>query len=334
VNIEKIRQILQPIDDLWNRVLVADAAYLFEPELPIRNWHGYGWREKKNDLVVSPFAEDPKDLVAIAAQIKKLAPDVEVDGLVVPHFRVIGSGEPEELPDLAPFQPGNVIKRDCASALNGTIGAFLTADRDGSTWLVSNRHVMAGCLGSPLLGAGRVELGTDVRPVPVLGTGNLVDASVVKIDDPLQVNPQFEKVGPVKQLNPQTLPNLIEGTPVSKLGFSSKFKTGTLVLNCPKVKVRDLDGIAKEFVDQFAIVSKEAFAQEGDSGSLIVGEEQPLGLLFAMSDDVIDIPEDQSLKPPFYLANRWDNVIQALQSPRIVGLPLKLLLSKEAAATL
>lgn len=339
MNIDKIRETLQPINELWNRSLIADASYPFESiQPPFRSWHGYGWREEATNLeettslVVSPFADNLRDLAAIAAQIKRLLPPaVKVDALVVPRFRIIGSGEPEELPNLAAFQPGNVILRDCSSARNGTIGAFLTAERDGSTWLVSNRHVMAGCLGSQLLGAGRVELGTDVRPVPVHRTGNLVDAGVVKIDHPSQVNPNFEEVGPVKQLNPQTLSNLIERTPVNKFGFFTKFTTGKLVLHCPKLKVTDLDGMAKEFVDQFAIVSDGAFADGGDSGSLIVADAQPIGLLFAMSDDVIDIPADQSLKPPFYLANRWDNVIQALSDPRIVGSPLTLMLEKGKA---
>ncbi|PYP87919.1 MAG: hypothetical protein DMG65_16200 [Candidatus Angelobacter sp. Gp1-AA117] len=333
-----IQEILKPIDDLWNRQHVAGVAHLNElAQPPFGSWHGYGWRKEANGVVVSPFVDDPENMVALVAKIKQLVPqEVTVEGLVTPRFREIGGGVPQQLPNLDTFQPGNIILRDCRSAHNGTIGAFLTAG-DGSIWLLSNRHVMAGCSGSQLLGAGRIELGTDVRSVD---KSNLVDASVVKINDPLQVNPHFEEVGPVQQFAPQALSKLLNETPlignekppVSKFGNITTLTNGKLVLQCAKVEIVDLNRMVKKFVDQLAIVSDGGlFAQPGDSGSLIISNEQPIGLLFAVSDHVIEIPENQSLKPPFYLANRLDNVIQELSNQEVVGLPLQLMLDKKQA---
>jgi len=284
--------------------------------------------------VVSPFTDEPTDIAAIAAQMKQLLPsDVKVDPLVMPRFREISSGTPSELD--SPFQPGNVIMRDCTSANNGTIGAFLSAE-DGGTWLVSNRHVLDQCPSSKVIGSGRTELGTDVRFVQFHDTGNVVDAGVVRIENRSQIDPHFEDVGTVRQLASQTLAKLQDETPVSKFGNFTKFTSGKLFLHCPKVKVAGHDGVDREFVDQFAIVSdgkNGAFAMGGDSGSLVVGDQQPLGLLFAMSDHVVvAIPQGQDPKPPFYLANRWDNVIQKLENEDIVGSPLRLILTREKAA--
>jgi hypothetical protein len=348
MNIQQIRDSLKPIDDLWNRALVADAAHpvehiqpalsgteatLVEPLQPaLKSWHGYGWHMETTVLVVSPFADNLKDLAAITTQFKQLLPqEVKVDGLVMPRFQLIGSGKPKELAN--PFQPGNVILRDCISAHNGTIGAFLTA-ADGNIWLLSNSHVMADCSGNKLLGAGRVELGMDVRSVQLQNTNNLVDAAVVKIADSIQVNPHFEEIGPVNQFDPKALSNLLNETPpigitesaVSKFGNFTKLTNGKLVLQCSKVKVADL-----EFVDQLAIISNGTFAAGGDSGSLVVSNTQPIGLLFAMTDDDVEIPPEQNLKPPFYLANRWDKVIQELSALNVVGSPLTLMLEKEKA---
>src|SRR6185312_4566114 len=152
-----IRETLKPIDELWNRLLVADVSHHVQPDQPpisgvdsmdleesvqfaLTSWHGYGWRTESTGLVVSPFIDSPKDRVTVTTEIKRLLPsDVRVDSLVMPHFQYIGSGKPTEFNN--PFQPGNVILRDCSSAHKGTIGAFLAAD-DGTTWLLSNRHVL------------------------------------------------------------------------------------------------------------------------------------------------------------------------------------------------
>lgn len=170
-----------------------------------------------------------------------------------------------------------------------------------------------------------------MRSVPLRDKNNVVDAAVVKIENPSKVNPSFADLGlgRVAQPNRQVLASLRQGMTVRKFGNSTGLTSGNLVLHCPIVKVGDDAGTVREFVHQFAIVSdgdNGLFADGGDSGSLIISGEYPIGLLFAMSlKSGIEIPQEQSLKPPFYLANRWDNVIQQLSDAKIVGSPLKLM---------
>lgn len=333
MNSQDIQNTLKRIDDLWDSQDDAIAAHRFDSvQLAFESWQGYGWREETTGLVVSPFVDKPEDLAAIEAKIKQFVlPEVKVEGLVMPPFQEIGRSEPTELPDA--FHPGNVVIGDCPAAHNGTIGAFLTAERDGSIWLLSNCHVLAECPCSHILGAAFTVLGSEVRPVQFQDEGNVVDAAVVKIEDISQVNPSFQGLGlgRVAQPNRQTMANLRQGTTVHKFGNSTGLTSGKLVLHCPKVKVADDSGNVREFVHQFAISSdghNGLFADGGDSGSLIVGGQQPIGLLFAMSiADEIEIPQEQTLKPPFYLANRWDNVMQKLS--QIIGSPLKLMLQKK-----
>jgi hypothetical protein len=352
VNLQEIQNTLQPIDDLWNSQNVAGVVHLMEHMMmpAFRSWHGYGWREEATGLVVSPFVSNPQDLDAIVARIAaSLPPEVKVEGIVMPPFQEIGSGTPKELPD--PFHPGNVVIGDCSSAHIGTIGGFLTAEDDDSTWLLSNRHVLTECPSGQLIGANFTVLGSDVRSVPPQPKNNIVDAAVVKIENPSEVNPRFEELGRVAQPTLLTMARLQEGTAVRKLGNVTGVTSGKLVLHCPKVNVEDKAGVVREFVHQLAIIPNGQiglFADDGDSGSLIVtggpdagdsgstiaSDEHVIGLLFASSiASAIEIPVGQSLKPPFYLANRWDNVIQELSAPEIVGSPLKLMLSKKAAAT-
>lgn len=332
MNSQGIQDILQPIDDLWDQA-GAGAMHLLEFVGSVfGSWQGYGWRKEADNLVVSPFVDSAEILSSIEARISALLPkSVKVEGLVMPPFQEIGSGTPKELPDA--FQPGNVVIGSCPSAHNGTIGGFLTAQRDDSTWLLSNRHVLAGCPSGQLSGAHFTVLGSEVYSVPLQAKDNVVDAAVVKIEDPSRVNPRFEKLGRVAQPNLHTMARLQEGTTVRKLGNFTGVTSGKLVLHCPKVKVEDDAGVAREFVHQLAIVSDGhdgPFADGGDSGSLVVSGEDPIGLLFASNiTNAIEIPEGQSLKPPFYLANRWDIVIQKLQ--KVIRSPLKLMLEKKQA---
>lgn len=345
MNSQEIQDILEPIDKLWNAAGIGVTHLVDFIGSVVGSWHGYGWREEANKLVISPFVDNSGILPFIQARLSalpslvKLQGLVKVEGLVIPRFMEIGNVRTKKLTEIDTetetnaFQPGNAVQRDCSSACHGTIGAFLTAERDNSTWLLSNRHVMADCPRSQLLGAGRVVLGTDVRCIAVNANDNAVDAGVVKIEDPFQVDPGFGDLR-IRQSNPAAMASLRDGEKVSKLGNFSQITSGKLVLNCPKVRVKDCAGVEREFVQQLAISNGNngPFAGGGDSGAVVVNNEHPIGLLFAMSGGDVEIPDNQTLKPPFYLANRWDNVIQALQGPRIVGSSLKLMLTKKAAA--
>lgn len=333
MNLQEIQNTLQPIDDLWGNQHGAGVALTVPILSPFGSWHGYGWREEEatGGLVVSPFVSKPEDLPAIEARIAASLPGVKVEGLVMPTFQEIGSGIPKELENA--FQPGNVVIGSCPSARNGTIGGFLTAEHDDSIWLLSNRHVLAGCPSGQLSGAHFTVLGSEVHSVPLQDKDNVVDAAVVKIENPSLVDPHFEPLGRVAQPNLHMMASLQDGAPVRKLGNITGVTSGKLVLHCPKVKVEDESGVAREYVHQLAIVSDGhdgPFADAGDSGSLIVSDDHPIGLLFASNiTSAIEIPDGQSLKPPFYLANRWDNVIHKLE--KVIRSPLKLMLEKKQA---
>jgi hypothetical protein len=336
VDLATILNTLKPVDDFWDGANGAGSTSGIESiQLAVQSWQGYGWREGPTGLVVSPFVDKPEDLPAIEAKIKELVlPQVKVEGLVLPPFQEIGRSTPRDLNNA--FRPGNVVIGDCSSAHNGTIGAFLKAEGDGSIWLLSNCHVLSECPRARILGAGFTVLGSDVHSVPLNDTNNIVDAAVLKIEQRVQVAPSFAPLGlgRVGQTNNKAMADLRQGTTVSKFGNTTGLTSGQLVLHCPKVKVADDAGVVREFVHQFAIISNGnngPFADAGDSGSLVVSGELPTGLLFA--SNVVggpEIPANQTLKPPFYLANRWDNVLQEVKG--VVGSPVKLMLRKEAAA--
>jgi hypothetical protein len=329
---EQIQEILKPIDELWKKS--QHTATEFD-SVPASTWHGYGWRKDQTGLVVSPFVEKQQDLGPIQDEFtEKLPKKVKVEGLVLPAFRQLRTGNQRELLD--PLQPGNVVfVSDCPHACTGTIGAFLI-DGAQSIWLLSNHHVLGECSSPNVIGAHAFPIGTEVRAVPVKDTGNTVDAALVKIMDTSAINPEFE--GMRRLANPRTaaLPRLRRLEPVKKLGNATDLTDGVLVLHCQTVKVIGCtDGKEREFQDQLAFISKkpdQRFADEGDSGALIVAGTRPIGLLFAQTDPPTpETQNEQSFQAPIFLANRWDLVIQELS--KAIPKPIRLMLDKRMAAT-
>src|SRR5205814_8598946 len=106
-----------------------------------------------------------------------------------------------------------------------------------------------------ILGAGCVALGTDMRPVPVRDNGNLVDAAVVKVENPSQIDPSFGKLGKLRMPNRGVLAHLHRGAPIKKLGNFTKDTSGNLILHCEKTNVSDCTGVAREYHHQLAIVT-------------------------------------------------------------------------------
>lgn len=329
---KQIQEILKPIDELWKES--RQIAIGFD-SVRASTWHGYGWREDQTGLVVSPFVKKQQDLGPIQDEFTAQLPKkVKVEGLVLPAFRQMRTGNQRELPD--PLQPGNVVfVSDCPHACTGTIGAFLI-DGTQSIWLLSNRHVLGEC-SSPVnvIGASAFPIGTEVRAVPVDDTGNTVDAALVKIMNTSAINPEF--AGIRRLINPRTvaLPRLRHLEPVKKLGNATDLTDGKLVLHCKTVKVIGCaDSKEREFQDQLAFISKtpgQRFAAEGDSGSLIVAGTRPIGLLFAQTDPPTpQTQNEQSFQAPIFLANRWDLVIQELSNT--IPKPIRLMLDKRMAA--
>ena len=337
---EQIQEILKPIDELWKKSQHTAAPF---DSVPASTWHGYGWRKDQTGLVViSPFVKKQQHLGPIQHEFtkqlskkvtKQLPKKVKVEGLVLPAFRQLRTGNQHELRD--PLQPGNVVfVSDCPHACTGTIGAFLI-DGTQSIWLLSNQHVLGECSSPNVIGAHAFPIGTEILAVPVQNKGNTVDAALVKIMNTSAINPEF--AGMRRLANPRTaaLPKLRHLEPVKKLGNATDLTDGILVLHCQIVKVIGCtDGKEREFQDQLAFISKNPehrFADEGDSGALIVAGTRPIGLLFAQTDTPTpETQNEQSFQAPIFLANRWDLVIQELS--KTIPQPIRLMLDKRMAA--
>ena len=346
MNPKPIEDAIKLVNHLWEgsqgptasvTVPVSRAAELaFDAVRPVSSaWHGYGWREDKSGFVFTPFVEVVDHLAPIVQSISTLlsdsVPNITVEGLVVPRFHQMQTGIQKPLPTA--LQPGNIVfagdSKDCPFSCAGTIAAFLVGGKQPDTWLLTNHHVLAECRSaSKASGANDVVIGTDIRPVPVSDTGNLVDAALVKIDDTSKINRAFDPLGPVKNPGRDIQP-LQQGDIVRKLGAATQVRYGEFILRCPRVTVFDCsDTKPREFQDQLAFISTGndgVFAEEGDSGSLVIHGEIPVGLLFAKTVRIdAQVLNGQTFKPPFFLANPWDSVIQALEN--VVEGPLQLLL--------
>lgn len=333
MELDEIKNVLKPIDDLWDSHNGPDR-------LRPLSWHGLGWREGGDGLVISPFVTNQEDLAMIEQRIEQAIggnPKIKIEGLMLPPFHEMTRGDQKELKN--PFQPGNVVGVS-GCICTGTIGAFLTSQKNGTedTWLLSNHHILAECSAPKVavLGAGGVMLGTEVVPVPVFPKGNTVDAALVKITDTSKIDPVYEGLGRVTKPTTPALPKLERGAPAKKLGSATGPTFGRLALHCHRAKVFDCaDVFFREFRNQLAFVSEDPnhqFAAEGDSGSLVISSTRPVGMLFAMSfPATLDPPRDQDLKPPFFLVNPWNLLMQKLS--QVVQAPLELMVRNQRGAS-
>jgi len=355
----EIKAAIELVNQLWDSLrgsaLVSGASALAADILgmasdvvasTLAGWHGYGWRQDENGFVFTLFVRKPADLEPVQSMIEQLAQQVRVEALVTPPFRQMKSGKSNPLP--VTLQPGNIVfsandAQDCPFSCAGTIGGFLTGKQANgvqTSWLLSNQHVLGECVSaSQAFGADNALIGADIRRVQAQKNGFLVDAAVVKIEDPSKINPKYDGLGPLT--NAVTPPELKSPDIVQKLGNATGLTSGTFAFHCPRVTVFHCSKTGSEvYLDQLAFVSDnkgvpfadnhgKPFADEGDSGSLIVKKETetPVGLLFAKSFKVDPtITGAQGLKPPFFLANPWDVVVQQVSA--IVQAPVVLMLQQ------
>jgi hypothetical protein len=286
--------------------------------------------------VISPFVTNQEDLTVVKKQIERVIgknPNVKIKGLILPPFHEMTRGDQKELNN--PFQPGNVVGVS-GSICTGTIGAFLTSQKNGTkdTWLLSNHHILAECSMKKIevLGAGGVTLGTEVLPVPVSPWGNTVDAALVKITDTSKIDAVYAGLGRVTKPKTTAMPNLRRGTPARKLGSATGVRFGRMALHCRRVKVFDCtDVLLREFRNQLTFISENPdlpFADEGDSGSLVISSARPIGLLFAKTIP----PTSDQFQPPLFLVNPWNILMEHLL--QIVKAPLELMLRNQRSASL
>ena len=332
MELAEIEAALKPIDDLWDSHNGPDR-------IAFSSWHGVGWRQDGDELVISPFATNQEALTVVEGQLRPKVdgnPKIKIKGLILPPFHEMTRGKQKEIKN--PFQPGNLVGVS-GCICTGTIGAFLTSQKNGTTntWLLSNHHILAECSIKKIevLGAGGVTLGIEILPVPISPRGNTVDAAVVKMIDTSKIDPVYEGLGRVTKPTTSAIPNLKKGASARKLGVATGPTFGRLALHCHRVNVFDCtDVLLREFRNQLAFISEHPddpdhpFADEGDSGSLVISDTRPIGILFAKSiPGGSDPPDSQMFKPPLFLVNRWDLLMKELE--QVVQAPLELMLRNQ-----
>lgn len=180
----------------------------------------------------------------------------------------------------------------------GTIGCFVTPRAGGAPGILSNNHVLANegkaakgsevCQPAPSDNGDETDtVATLTNFVPLTLSGiNLVDAAVATIAPGIQFNATL--LTGLGNLNPTPAPSPVNNATVYKIGRSSGLQKGIIqAAEISNVHI-DYDMGNLRFDDQIEIENApngDAFAQPGDSGSLVVNQNlQPIGLLSFGSD--------------------------------------------------
>jgi len=311
------KEILQ-VDALWEQTRDNDD---------FRGWYGYGIRKDRDLYALTVFARNKADLKLILDTVSRLfRNDVRLQGFVVPRFRQLSGGK-FSAAGSTPLKPGNIVfavGKKCFSC-PGTIGGFLASApkrRAKKKWLLSNHHVLAECPSKvQVFGENNFLVGKKVRSAPV----GLVDAALVELPQGMKINPHYGKLGKLIKKKKMKVPF---GATVRKLGRATGLTSGHFIGICRKVIVFDCsDTGSAEFTNQLMIGAKKKknpFADKGDSGSLVVSKQNPIGLLFAATSKGGPKDSGCGFKPPFFLANPLPSVIDELS--KVVKAPLDLIL--------
>lgn len=174
-------------------------------------------------------------------------------------------------------------------------GGTLADDIAGSTFILSCNHVIAatnkGITGtSEVWSPGSADGGTatdrvgllyDYEPLHLDGiTPNTMDAAIAQPDSGIVLSkfiPQIGAIGGTHRSPPFN-------HPVKKYGKKSQLTSGTLTVKNLSILVK-FGGQSALFVDQYGIIGAyPPFAEDGDSGSLVVDDNNDaIGLIFAIS---------------------------------------------------
>lgn len=320
--------VLEALNKVWIRRI----------QLNFEAWHAYGLRLADDGPRAAVFVEPGFDteilqdaLIAelqtflASAEIRKESPKISAEispfeEIQMPPFRQMGSGSEARMGEA--LRPGGRVFTTsslCSRGCSGTIGGFLrplNGVPNGSAWLISNHHILAAdeeCTqGVQVRGAGGTLISSEVAFVHLKETEtNDVDVAAAKVEsfqDSLAIYPEIDLQCP-------TPISAQDNMTVWKLGNATSVTSGIVVYCCPKVIVSDCtNGDAFEFENQLVIGSKserEPFLAHGDSGALVVGDQHPVGLLFAIGDPSI-LPPGVRAIPPLGIASPFVNVLREL----------------------
>jgi hypothetical protein len=178
----------------------------------------------------------------------------------------------------------------------GTLGCLVRGRSTGNSFILSCYHVLAN-LSNPNVGdpvfqpavqaGGMVEIGKlygwlNLNP----SGGNLVDCAVASIDTPGTFTSGLQGIG---QINPVPIAANLNQQ-VMKSGSVSPGVTYGIVTDISADVSVNYPGLSQAFgfVQQIVVEGTDGyFAQEGDSGSLVIDQNshQPIGLLFSVGQD-------------------------------------------------
>jgi len=196
-----------------------------------------------------------------------------------------------------PARGGDSVGLGRKDGPTGTL-ACMVADKDtGIVYLLSCCHVLTDP-GSPAIGAILCQpgskdggypnhrIGTLARYEPIAFGGhvaNRIDAALGLPDSVGDLLPGIREIGEVHGFNPSPPHRAV----VQKFGKATKRTTGVLRYKDMSFILTLRSGEAL-FARQYCVVApKGRFAQEGDSGALVVDEQQAaIGLVFAIASDL------------------------------------------------
>ena len=256
---------------------------------PFLGWHGFSTSEELDSLIVTLFVKKGTDTRDLEAAVSKTQSAAQIKIHRLQQFQQNGTsaiGTPGFPGPLAPGAPVTATSASCPGAVTGTIGAFLrqaSAPNQGR-WLLSNNHVLVKsttCLPGVNISSNGFKVSDAVTFVPIDPTNdNKVDAAIAPLLSTVVAQSQFPAALGLKDNIPVPL---VPGRTVLKFGSRTGVTTG-IVGNTVTIEVVDVTGLAAhEFSNQVVVQSsnQDPFSCRGDSGSLVVQDGHPAGLLIA-----------------------------------------------------
>lgn len=278
------------LNDLIARSTLPSLDHLQPRILPVNIGIGIGIGDRPGEFALAiRFRQRLPDIELLLQRIVALANN-EVDIVATGNIRAfVDPVDVQMLRSLCrPLVIGCSVAHITSTA--GTLGLIAQHSKTNRAVLVSNSHVFAHAgaakIGDGITQPGRVDGGTtpvgsllDFVPLKPSGS-NQVDAAIALPDATIELRPnEIVGIGAFTVAAADILrPNLN----VSKLGRTSGLTRGVVTAVEVDNIVMDSEFGSVTFDDQIEIKGVDrAFSQPGDSGSLIVSEQnQAVGMLF------------------------------------------------------
>lgn len=292
-------------------------------------WAGYGVNVQASSPSLALFFRGPVDDVA------KLLPDAirNLNPELVPHvnLKAIPPGKTRSAAKAGPAaaSPGASIDwvgTGCrrGSASTGTLGAFLTDGTD--TWILSANHVMSqngSCTSNQIVVPGLGTVSTVVKPVIISGGGvNPGDIAIALWNGENAFSPQIPGLPPLA--TGAVAPQAAQNRTVMKVGEATGKQSGIVRYVAETILATPFPPFTDATFGDQILVEGSQFADEGDSGSLVVlsdgASSAPVGMLVFKG-----VPAKEDPQPIYNAVTPIENVLTALEG--LTGKTLTLMTS-------